>query len=364
MDELLNTAPCGFVSFSDDGTLLEVNQTLASILGYERAELAGWHIEKLLPPGGRIFYHTYLFPMLKVQGSVDEIYAAVRTKSGADVPMLVNGVRKERDGRVVNDCVFVRMIQRHAFEAQLLQARKLAEESSAAKAKFLSMMSHDLRTPLAAIDGNAQVLQTEIYGPLNAEQQDVVRVLRDACRTQLSLMNDILEFARLESGHVHVQPRPLRVADVVTRAERLMKVLISEAGLVFVTDDHSDGAAVMADPDRLQQVLLNLLTNAIKFTPSGGEIALRCERDGDRVRIHVRDTGIGIAAEHLQAIFSPFVQIDASASSRGVGLGLAISRDLARAMSGEVTAASAPGVGSVFTVELPAAEVIPESAPA
>src|SRR3954462_4934775 len=132
MRDVMNTAPCGFAAFSDDGTIVEINQTLAEMLGYKRVEVAGWHIEKLLPPGGRIFYHTYLFPLLKVQERVEEIYLALRTKDGSDVPVLLNGARRERDGNIVNDCVCLRMMQRHEYEDQLLQARRLAEESSAA----------------------------------------------------------------------------------------------------------------------------------------------------------------------------------------------------------------------------------------
>jgi PAS domain S-box-containing protein len=364
MDDLLNTAPCGFVAFGDDGTVLEINRTLAEMLGYARVELLGWHVDKLLPPGGRIFYHTYVFPLLKMQGHVEEIYAALRTKDGRDVPVLLNGVRRERDGRFVSDCVCVRMIQRHEYEEQLLQARRLAEEANAAKAKFLSMMSHDLRTPLTSIQGNAQLLADGFLGPLNDEQLESVRAIREACRMQMTLISDILEFARLESGRVNVRTRAVPVAEAVARAEALIGVQVSDAGLRFTSAACNGDTTVLADPDRLQQILLNLLTNAVKFTPAGGEIAVLCERDSDRVRIRVRDTGIGIPPDHVQRIFSPFVQLDvaaasriASAPSRGVGLGLAISRDLARAMGGDVTADSTPGAGSVFTIELPAAPV-------
>src|SRR4051812_49301337 len=175
MHDLMNTAPCGFVSFRDDGTIVEVNETLATLLHYSRLDLLGWHIDKILPPGGRIFHHTYLLPMLKVQGSAEEIYLPFRTKDGVDVPMLLNGARTERDGVFVNDCVCLRMIQRHEYEDQLLQARRLAEESSEAKAKFLSMMSHDLRTPLTAIYGNADLLAAGAFGLLNEEQEEAVR---------------------------------------------------------------------------------------------------------------------------------------------------------------------------------------------
>ena len=169
MDELMDSAPCGFIAFGDDGTMVDANRTLVDLLGYTRVDLLGWHIDKILPPGGRIFYQTYLFPLLKVQGRVEEIYLALRTKDGNDIPMLLNGVRREREGRPVNDCVCVRMIQRHEYEEQLLQARRLAESAGEARSKFLSMMSHDLRTPLTTIHGNAQLL--EALGPLNLEQQ-------------------------------------------------------------------------------------------------------------------------------------------------------------------------------------------------
>jgi PAS domain S-box-containing protein len=361
MRDLMSDAPCGFVAFADDGTIVEVNQTLADLLAYTRVELLGWHIEKLLPPGGRIFYHTYLFPMLKVQHSVEEIYLALRTKDGRDVPMLLNGRRSERDGVFISDCVCMRMIQRHEYEEQLLEARKLAEESNAAKAKFLSMMSHDLRTPLTTIDGHAQLLAVESLTP---EQRESVNAIRDACRLQMTLITDILEFARLDSGRVKVNLGTVVVREIVTRAVAFVRVQASDAGLALAMNGGAWDVSVVADANRLQQILLNLLTNAIKFTPAGGRVSIGCEAGLGRVRIHVRDTGIGIEPDALQRVFSPFVQLGAAlprpSLSQGVGLGLAISRDLARAMGGDVTAQSRVGTGSVFTVDLPAATVSAE----
>src|SRR3954449_2488035 len=284
MRDVMNTAPCGFAAFSDDGTIVEINQTLADMLGYKRVEVTGWHIDKILPPGGRIFYHTYLFPLLKVQSSVEEIYLALHAKDGADIPVLLNAMRREIDGAFISECVCLRMLQRHAYEDQLLQARRLAEESSAAKARFLSMMSHDLRTPLTAIDGNAQLLAAAAYGPLSDEQLEAIREIREACRMQMTLIGDILEFARLDSGRVQLQTQQVRLHDVIARSEALVRVQIVEAGLSLTVGGCSDAAAT-ADPNRLQQILLNLLTNAIKFTPPGGEIAIVCERGRERVRI-------------------------------------------------------------------------------
>lgn len=355
MPDPLDTAACGFIVFADDGSLLEVNQTLADLLGYTKQELLGWHVEKLLPPGARIFYQSYLFPLLKVQAAVEEIYLTLRTKGGYDVPVLLNGKRREREGRPVSECIVVRMIQRHEYEDQLLQARRLAEASSAAKAKFLSMMSHDLRTPLTTIFGHARLLASGQYGPLSAAQTEAVDTIAKACAEQMTLISDILEFARLDSGRIEVRRSPVAVLDAIERAETLMRVQIADADLTLRRDlACAEGTSVFADADRLQQILLNLLSNAVKYTPPGGEITLACSVAGDRVRVAVRDTGIGIAPEQLPRIFVPFVQLGPSGPA-GVGLGLAISRELAQAMGGEVTAESTPGAGSVFTIELPSA---------
>ena len=355
-DSLLNGAPCGFVSFADDGTMVSVNTTLAEMLGYKRAELEGWHLQKILPPGARVFYNTHVFPILKLHGVAEEIYIALRTSDGRDVPVLMNGARRERDGVPLTDCVFVKMLQRHEFEDQLVQARQLAEQASNAKAKFLSMMSHDLRTPLTAISGSAELLAGGFHGALNAEQQDEVEHIRTASREVARLVDDILAFAQLDSGNVNVRLQNVPVTAAVSRAESLIRLQLRQSELTFASRCAED-TLVRADPDRLQQILLNLLTNSIKFTPAGGRIAVDCERGDERVRIRVRDTGVGIARDQLEHIFAPFVQLGATRddSRQGVGLGLAISRELARAMHGELTADGAPGEGAVFTVELPAA---------
>ncbi len=287
-----------------------------------------------------------------MHGVAEEIYVALRTKNGEDVPVLMNGVRRERDDTTVNDCVFVRMIQRHEYEDQLLEARRLAEQANDARSKFLSMMSHDLRTPLTSVMGHVSLLASGLHGPLTDEQRDSLARIREASHELLHMINDILNFAKLESGRVEVQLSPVPVNDAIRRAEALVQVRVAEEGLTFEAQD-CDGAEVIADPDRLQQVLLNLLTNAIKFTPPGGRISVSCARDGDRVLLRVSDTGIGIACEQLQRVFEPFVQLDATRAD-GVGLGLAISRDLTRAMRGELTVESTPGEGSTFTIALPA----------
>jgi PAS domain S-box-containing protein len=363
MELLLDTAPCGFVSIADDGTMLAVNATLAELLGFTRVELEGWHIEKILVSGARIFYQTHIFPLLKMQGRVEEVYITMRAKDGRDLPMLMNGIRRERDGAVVSDCVLMHMSQRGQYEDQLLQARRLAEQANAAKSSFLSMMSHDLRTPLTAITGYADLLAAGVLRPASGqgdedEQRFGIERIREAARDLMVMINDILSFAQLESGRVEVRPVAVPVQRAVARAESLVGLRMKEAGLTFAFDPCGDAVA-LADPDRLQQILLNLLTNAIKFTMREGRITVSCARIGRRISISVRDTGIGIARENLARIFEPFVQLGSSMpdeTSRGVGLGLAISRDLARAMNGDLNAESTPGEGSTFILDLPATQ--------
>lgn len=183
-----------------------------------------------------------------------------------------------------------------------------------------------------------------------------MRGIEGATQLLVTLIDDILNFARLESGKVDVRIETVSLGAMISRAEALLRPRFAEAGLAFSVDPHAVGADVRADPDRLQQILLNLLINAIKFTGPGGRVRVDVEL-GSQVRIRVRDTGSGIPAEHVDRIFEPFVQVDRArvpGKNRGVGLGLSISRELARAMGGDIAVESRVGEGSTFTVSLPA----------
>jgi PAS domain S-box-containing protein len=358
MDALLDNAPCGFLSFAEDGTILLANQTLLNLLGHESQALLGQHIGTILSMGGRVFYQTHFFPLLKLHGKVEEIYFSLRCKSGESVPVLANAVRRENAAEVAYDCIFVVMRQRDQYEDEILRARKAAEEAEQAKAKFLSMMSHELRTPLNAISGYTDIIAMGLDGPVTLKQATDLEYIKGASNDLLSLINDILGFARMESGELDVQIQAVSVEAALQRASALLFPRLQEAGLEFHREHFSPQWMVQADPDRLQQILLNLLTNAIKFTPRGGQVSVQCENLNQQILIHVRDSGCGIPAEQLQRVFDPFVQVErqrVATQQRGVGLGLAISRDLARAMGGDITVQSTVDVGSVFTVHLIAA---------
>ncbi len=360
MDPSLDQAPCGYLAFADDGKITACNRTLAHLLGNEPEELVGQHFELLCGVGGKIFYHTHFFPILKLKGEVEEVYLSLRSRAGTDIPVLANAVRRTGGAAAVNECIFMRMLQRTRFEEELIQARKLAETASDTKAKFLSMMSHELRTPLQAITGYCDLLTTGASGPLNEEQIGDLRSIRQASEELVRLLNDILDFARLESGQAEMRTETVPVQRAVQRAEVLLTPKFHEAGIAYSRVGCDPDLAVRANPDRLQQVLLNLLTNAIKFTARGGLVSVECEAAARRGCIRVRDTGYGIPAEHLERIFEPFVQVDRQridSRQRGVGLGLSISRELTRAMGGDLTVESTLGEGSVFTITLPREEI-------
>jgi PAS domain S-box-containing protein len=231
------------------------------------------------------------------------------------------------------------------------RARAEAERASQAKSDFLAVMSHELRTPLNAIAGYAELIEVGVRGPVTAQQIEDLRRIRQSQRHLLGLINELLNFARLDAGGVRFDIRNISVAESLAGTLALIEPQARSHGLQCESDHVDPSLAVHADPEKLRQVLLNLFSNAVKYTPAGGEIRVHVEADVERVRVAVRDTGAGIPAE---SIFEPFVQVNRTLSSRhdGVGLGLAISRDLARAMGGDLTVESRLGVGSTFTVHL------------
>lgn len=239
------------------------------------------------------------------------------------------------------------------------KARREAEAANRAKSDFLAMMSHELRTPLNAIAGYLDLLRMELRGPLTADQAGDLERIDLAQRRLLALINDVLNFAKLEAGRVEFHLRPVTVQELFDAVMPLVEPQMEARGLSFERAPESLASSLLAvaDAEKTQQVLLNLLSNAVKFTPAGGRISLLALADGDWIQVQVADTGVGIAAERVEDIFEPFVQVDTSLTrtADGTGLGLAISRALAREMDGDLTVRSAVGEGSTFTLTLPKA---------
>ncbi len=427
MDEQLDLAPCGFVSFGDDGGVLAVNATLSGRLGYDRNELIGRHVETILAVGSRIFYQTHVFPLVRLHGRAEEIFILLRGKDGEQVGVLCNAVRRPRGDGHVTDCVLMEVRERRKFEDALLQAKQEAErahealqsrtaeleransqlesqalelelqkqhledqaselmtqgealhslndellrrgaeleqqraaadEANQEKSRFLAVMSHELRTPLNAIGGYAQLLEMGVHGSVTDAQREALGRIDRSQRHLLRLVNDVLNLARIEAGRVDYTVERVVLADVVSSVMPMVEPQIALRGLLAEISVPPSVAA-RADPEKVEQILLNLLTNAVKFTGAGGSVVVTggtVTSSEDQVYLRVSDTGSGIPSASLDRIFEPFIQVDVSATrpSEGTGLGLAISRDLARGMGGDLTAKSELGRGSVFTLTLP-----------
>ena len=238
-------------------------------------------------------------------------------------------------------------------ERALAAAKQEAERANRAKSDFLSRMSHDLRTPLNAILGFAQLLDTE---ELSAEHHDSVRHILKGGAYLLDLINEVLDLARIEAGHLSLSPEPVAVSDIVGHAVALIRPLAAQRGITLNDGVTAacDARHVRADRQRLNQILMNLLSNAVKYNRAGGHVHVTCDDVPEgRLRIKVTDTGAGIPAEQVTLLFQPFERLSAAETGvEGTGLGLALSKALAEAMGGDLGVASEVGQGSTFWVEL------------
>jgi signal transduction histidine kinase len=235
------------------------------------------------------------------------------------------------------------------------EARDAAEAANRAKSDFLAVMSHELRTPLNAIGGYAELMQLGIYGDVTDEQERALGRIARSQQHLLGLINDVLNFAKLNAAKVHFDVRDVPVTEALQSVETMVTPQVVAKALRYTCAAGDPALTVRADREKLQQIVLNLLSNAVKFTPEGGTVSVFCAHDDGTVRIAVRDTGVGIPPDRLRHVFEPFVQVDRALNRphEGVGLGLAISHDLALGMNGTLVAESTPGEGSTFTLVLP-----------
>jgi PAS domain S-box-containing protein len=349
-------------ALDNTGHVITWNPGAQNIKGYSRDEIIGKHFSIFYPQdavaAGKPAYE--LEEAVRVGRFEDEGWRVRKDGSRfwANVvitPLLGSGGRLVGFAKVTRD-----LTERKAAESRAMNdAKPLAqtEAASLAKSEFLAAMSHELRTPLNAIGGYVDLLAIGIKGPLTQQQQEYLDRIRRSQKHLLAIISDLLNFSRIEAGQIKYDIKAVPVREVFDSVGSMIVPHAIAKSVDFQWQKVSSDLIVSADRSRLEQILLNLLTNAVKFTNEGGQVRMISDPTNDHVRVEIVDSGIGIKKEDLSTIFEPFVQVGRSLTSNteGTGLGLAISRDLAHAMSAELKVESTPGKGSKFTLVFPRA---------
>lgn len=357
-EDLYENAPCGYLSALLDGTIVKANRAVTVWTGYSKNELLGrrWHHLMTLP--GQVFYEAHCVPLIYMQGCFNEMAFDLIPKGGGELPVLVNAVLKKtptHEPRFLRLTLF-NATDRRAYERELLLARRTAEQAARAKSALLSMLSHDLRSPLTTISLAADLLDRN---GVPAASQDLLDALKLSSRNILSLLDGILSYSRVEAGHVTLENRNVNFRQLVEDVVRRFQVEAEQKSLELrVRFDERVPTWLLVDSTKMAQILGNLIGNAIKFTHQGA-VSLDIElaelsRDAAGLEIQVSDTGIGIPADRREAIFEEFTQASSEIRSQhgGTGLGLAICRRLLELYGSTIAVTSVPGEGSTFSFRL------------
>ena len=355
---ILGTAIDGFFAADAHGRICQTNPAYCAMLGYEESELLGMSIPDVEAAETPEETAAHIQKVL-AQG-YDRFDTRHRRKDGSTIELEVSGSLVIL-GDEAMFYAFARDIgPRKAAEVILSQARDEAERASSAKSEFLSRMSHELRTPLNAILGFTQLLQLPDEHPLSTQQADNVQEILKAGQHLLVQVNEVLDLARIESGRIELRLEALPLAPLVADCIALVQPLalargITVAPLLHPMPAESSTLALQGDATRVKQVLLNLLTNAIKYNCDGGQVLVAVLPAGKRVRIEVRDTGRGIAPEKQPRLFRPFERLESAYEGiEGTGVGLALAKQLVESMGGEIGVESKVDGGSTFWFALPA----------
>ena len=336
---------------------------LAIALSAGKYEEEGWRIRR---DGSRFMASVVITPVKNANGALAGFAKVTRdlTERRAAQERAITAARRLAVEEANRAAAEMRAQELRVLAEQLrIQAMELerqslaAEQANRVKGEFLAAMSHELRTPLNAIGGYAQLMEMGIGGQVTDEQRLHLERIRRSQQHLLGIINDILNFSRIEAGQLEYDIGPVPLCEALAAGAAMIEPQARDKGISVIIANCPPELAAKADRMKVEQILLNLLSNAMKFTAADGEIELNAGAGLDTTWISVRDTGVGVSPNHLEMIFSPFTQVGRSLASpkEGTGLGLAISRDLARAMNGDLTAVSEEGVGSTFTLTLPRA---------
>ncbi|WP_286138320.1 PAS domain-containing hybrid sensor histidine kinase/response regulator [Methylomonas denitrificans] len=364
--QLVENSPVAYLALDISGYILDANDKLCQMLGYHREQLLDRHFNEVDDPGHPIGFIDH-FIDLQQMGSLptgQELH--LRHQDGrAIIALLEWGIQLDVEGQFVQcHCVLHDISERKQMENALLEAKMTAENANSAKSMFLASMSHELRTPLNVIIGFAELLNSGEPEPLSEEQKESVTYILKAGRQLLTLVNDVLDLARIESGKLELLIEPVNLQGILDDVLATFKRQAAQRHIELLV---ADGAqlSVLADAARLRQIIQNLVSNAIKYNRENGRVTICCQKTDDRVRICVEDTGPGIAENLQSELFQPFQRLGAETTNiEGTGIGLVLCRYLLEAMHGNIGFSSQLGVGSQFWLELPSALAVPEALPA
>jgi signal transduction histidine kinase/ActR/RegA family two-component response regulator len=374
--DFFQDAACGLLVVQADGYIFRVNATMCGWIGATESELVGRkRLQDLFTVGGRVFHQTHCLPMLQVQGSVAELQVDIVHSDSTRIPMLMNVVRREGSDGTYDQVAFFIAKDRRAYERELLLARRTAEEALNArrgaeiqlqelnralsladrrKDEFLATLAHELRNPLAPIRNVVELLKRQL--PASDKNIKPLAVLERQVSHLTHLVNDLMDASRITQGHVDLRSEQFDLGTIMQAAADDLFPMVRSAGHQLHVTLPLPPITLHADPTRITQVILNLLTNAAKYTPHGGTIWLAARREEYTAIITVRDTGIGIPPESLASVFQMFSQLTPALerAQGGLGIGLALVRGLVELHGGSISATSAGvGCGSEFEVRLP-----------
>ncbi|HKY22927.1 MAG TPA: PAS domain S-box protein [Vicinamibacterales bacterium] len=355
---LLESAPDAIVIVNQAGKIVLINTQTERLFGYTREDLLGKRVEILVP--GRFAHHTqhrdgyFAEPRVREMGAGLDLYG--RKKDGSEFPVEISlSPLETEEGRLVSSSIRD-VTDRKRAERVLHDKNVELEKASLAKDRFLASMSHELRTPLNAIIGFTGTLLMRLPGPLTSDQDHQLKTVQGSAKHLLSLINDLLDLAKIESGNVELQTEPLSCQGVVNEVVTTLRPLAERKGLTLDVSMPARDVVALTDRRALHQVLINLTNNAIKFTEHGlVRIEIADPAPGDRtIEIRVIDTGVGIKADEQERLFKAFSQLTVGHGRfEGTGLGLHLSQKLAEVLGGSIVFTSTFGEGSTFTLSLP-----------